>query len=47
MKRIFTLAQGNSALPFLVEKEAFEGVKKIAEKVIGDVEKVAVQDQSF
>ncbi len=41
MKRIFTLAQGNSALPFLIEKEAFEGVKKIAEKVIGDVEKVS------
>lgn len=41
MKRMLTLAEENKALPFLVEADAFEGVKKIAEKVILDVEKVS------
>lgn len=41
MKDIMTLAEGKKALPFVVEESAFEGVKRVAAKVAGDVEKVS------
>lgn len=37
----FKLAHGSSAVPFVVEKEAFEGVRLIAEKVCKDVQLVS------
>lgn len=37
----FKLVHGSSALPFVVEKEAFEGVRLIAEKVCKDVQLVS------
>ncbi len=37
----FKLVHGSSAVPFLVEKEAFEGVRRIAEKVCKDVQLVS------
>lgn len=41
MKGIMTLAEEKKALPFVVEESAFEGVKRVAAKVAGDVEKVS------
>lgn len=40
MKRELRLANTQEAVPFLVEVQAFEGVKRIAGKVAADVEKV-------
>ena len=37
----FKLVHGSSAVPFVVEKEAFEGVRLIAEKVCKDVQLVS------
>ena len=37
----FKLVHGGSAVPFIVEKEAFEGVRLIAEKVCKDVQSVS------
>ncbi len=37
----FKLVHGSSAVPFVVEKEAFEGVRLIAEKVCKDVQSVS------
>ena len=37
----FKLVHGSSAIPFVVEKEAFEGVRLIAEKVCKDVQLVS------
>ncbi len=37
----FKLVHGNSAVPFVVEKDAFEGVRLVAEKVCKDVQLVS------
>ena len=40
MERRIVLADKTGALPFLIEENAFEGVKRVAKKVARDVEKV-------
>ncbi len=37
----FKLIRGTNAVPVLIEKDAFEGVRRVAEKVIADIKLVS------